>query len=169
MANTTTMAEPTRPLSIPRLIMAVLACQAAGGLGAIFTAQSRSDWYPTLRKPPFNPPGSVFGPVWTLLYMLMGIAFDLVSRREANRGAVRQAQAIFGLQLILNTLWSALFFGRRSPLAALVEIILLWFAIVLTVVLFGRVSKLAALLLLPYLAWVSFAAVLNGAIWRLNA
>jgi tryptophan-rich sensory protein len=99
----------------------------------------------------------------------MGIAHYLVVREQADPRLARQAHIFYGLQLALNTLWSLIFFGRRSPLAALIEIVFLWIAIVLTIVTFARISPKAALLLMPYLLWVSFAALLNGAIWRLNA
>lgn len=153
---------------LPRFVVSLLAPLVAGGIGAGATAESVRTWYPTLRKPSFNPPNWIFGPVWTTLYLLMGIADFLVSRQVDGGQAIRQARLWYRVQLVLNTLWSILFFGRRSPLAALVEIVFLWIAIVLTIRAFARVSPRAALLLVPYLLWVSFAAVLNGAIWRLN-
>ena len=156
-------------IRLPKLIAMVLVCEAAGGLGAIATSKSVSTWYPTLEKPSFNPPDWIFGPVWTTLYALMGVALYRVSEaQEGEPGVVRMAQVLFGLQLGLNTLWSFLFFGRRSPLAALIEIVALWIAILATTLAFWRISRGAALLLLPYLAWVSFAAVLNFELWRRN-
>ncbi len=152
---------------LPRLLGALLPPLVAGGVGGLATARSVATWYPTLRKPWFNPPDWVFGPVWSLLYLLMGIADYLVSRRPDERG-VAGARRLYRLQLALNVLWSVLFFGRRAPLAALVEIVFLWVAIALTLRAFSRLSRVAALLLVPYLLWVSFAAVLTGAIWRLN-
>ena len=154
---------------LPRLLAAVLLCELAGVAGAAPTARGLATWYPTLRKPVFNPPGWVFGPVWTTLYALMGLALDLAAHAGGPARAQRLARACFGLQLGLNALWAPLFFGRRAPGAAFAEIVALWLAIVLTVVAFARLSRVAALALLPYLAWVSFAAALNGAIWRLNA
>ena len=153
---------------LPRFLVSVLAPLMAGGIGSVATANSLRTWYPALRKPSFNPPNWIFGPVWSTLYLLMGVAHYLVTRESPGEDLQRQARLWYWLQLGLNTAWSLLFFGRRSPLAALVEIVFLWGAIVVTVVTFARVSRTAALLLLPYLLWVSFAAVLNGAIWRLN-
>jgi tryptophan-rich sensory protein len=157
------------PEELPRFVGSLLLPVLAGGGGGIVTRESVQTWYPTLRKPSFNPPSWIFGPVWSTLYLLMGIAHYLVVREQADPRLARQAHIFYGLQLALNTLWSLIFFGRRSPLAALIEIVFLWIAIVLTIVTFARISPKAALLLMPYLLWVSFAALLNGAIWRLNA
>lgn len=141
----------------------VAACLAAGAVGGWATASSVADWYTTLRKPWFTPPSSVFGPVWTLLYILMGIAAWLVWETGERR-----AMLAFAAQLALNLVWSLLFFGARSPGLALIDIALLWLAIVVTIVMFARARPLAGWLMVPYLAWVSFAAALNAAIWRLN-
>jgi tryptophan-rich sensory protein len=157
----------TAPRAI-RLIGFVLGCEAAGGIGAIATAGSIDTWYRTLKKPDFNPPDWIFAPVWTLLYASMGVAASLISGSDADRHAVRRAEAVFAAQLALNTGWSFLFFGKRSPFVALIEIMLLWSAIMATILLFARISRPAALLLLPYLLWTTFAAVLNFSIWRLN-
>ena len=140
---------------------------AVGGVGGVATVRSLDTWYRTLRKPAWNPPDAVFGPVWTTLYLLMGIALAL-SRRAAGPEARRRVEGVFGLQLALNLSWIFAFFSARSARAAVVVIILLWAAIVATIVEFGRVHRLAALLLLPYLAWVTFAAVLNLEILRRN-
>ncbi len=153
---------------IARLIGAILLCEVAGGVGALATRTSIDNWYATLKKPSFNPPSALFGPVWTALYALMGIALHVVSRRGSGSKSLRLAYSAFGAQLALNAGWSFLFFGRRSPLYAFVEIVLLWAAIVLTVIAFFRISKPAGLLLLPYLLWTTFAAALNFSIWRLN-
>ena len=158
----------TKRADVLKLVLAVAGCEVAGGVGALTIGNAVDTWYPTLRKPPYNPPPWVFGPVWTLLYALMGGALHIVSARGQEQPAVRQAQALFAVQLALNVIWTYLFFGRRSPAFALVEIVFLWVAIVLTVGTFLRVSRVAALLLLPYLAWVSFATALNLSIWRLN-
>jgi translocator protein len=123
-------------------------------------------WYATLEQPAWAPPNWVFGPVWTALYLSMGLAAWLVWRQ---RGLDRAAHGIYLVQLTLNAMWSWIFFGLQSPGLAFAEILLLWMAIVATVTLFWRVRPLAGGLLLPYLGWVSFAAVLNGTIWRLNA
>lgn len=150
------------------LIGFVVLCLAAGGIGSIFTAQSVGDWYVALRKPSFNPPSWVFGPVWTALYIAMGVAAWLVWRRQGAPG-VWTALAVFGVQLALNVLWSYLFFGLRLPGVAFAEILVLWAAILATILLFRPISPLAAWLLVPYLAWVSFASLLNFSLWRLNA
>ncbi|MCE9644074.1 tryptophan-rich sensory protein [Candidatus Parcubacteria bacterium] len=143
----------------------VALAQGAGILGSLFTAPSIGTWYATLVRPELSPPNWVFAPVWTTLFLLMGIAAFLVWR-QGRKGRV--ALGIFLLQLVLNTLWSILFFGLQSPGAALVDIVFLWLAIVATIIAFARVSTPAAWLLAPYIAWVSFAAYLNYAIWTLN-
>jgi tryptophan-rich sensory protein len=156
----------------PRLIGAILACQAAGGVGAIATSDGVKSWYPRLRKPDFTPPSGVFGPVWTTLYLLMGIAeYVMATRAERDRvdsALVAQAHSLFAAQLVLNAGWSFLFFKLRRPFTALIELLLLWVAIILTILAFARISRLAALLLVPYLLWTTFAAALNGSIWWLN-
>lgn len=140
-----------------------------GGIGGIFTAQSvGSDWYARLVKPAWNPPRWVFSPVWTTLYVLMGTAAWLVWRARRWRRA-RAATVLFFVQLGLNALWSALFFGLRSPGWALLELLCLWAAVLATTVLFWRIRPLAGVLLLPYLAWTTFAGFLNYAIWRMNS
>ncbi len=145
----------------------VVGCVLVGALGAFATASSVATWYPTLTKPSWTPPDAWFGPVWTALYVAMGVAAWLVWRaREWNE--TRTPLVLFAVQLALNAAWSFLFFGLRSPGLALVEIVALWVAIVATLLAFGRVSRLAAWLLTPYLAWVSFAMALNLAIWTLN-
>jgi translocator protein len=154
--------------AIPKLVAAILVCEAAGGVGALATRDAIDGWYSTLRKPAFNPPNWVFGPVWTALYMLMGIALYRISTDGGKDSAIRRAQGLFAAQLALNAGWSFLFFGRRSPLYALVEIVLLWMTILFTIAAFFRISKFAGLLLVPYLLWTTFAAVLNLSIWRLN-
>ncbi|MFC1660693.1 TspO/MBR family protein [Gemmatimonadota bacterium] len=154
--------------NLARLVIAVTIPLAVGGLSGFATARGVQDWYPTLIKPPFNPPAWVFGPVWTLLYLMMGIAAFLVWQKGWDSGVVRAALALFAIQLILNGLWSVLFFGIRSPGMAFVDILLLWASIGATLVLFWRVTPVAGMLLLPYEAWVTFAAVLNGSIWMLN-
>lgn len=152
-----------------RLAACILVCQAAGAIGSVFTVTSLDSWYASLVKPSFNPPGWVFGPVWTTLYTLMGIAAWLVWRRgDLSSPPVRNALFLFAVQLALNTLWSALFFGLKSPLLALVGIVALMAAILATIVAFKPISPAAAWLMTPYLAWVAFASILNAAIWRLN-
>ncbi len=156
-------------IHLPKLVALILGCEAAGAISGIATREGIETWYRTIKKPSFTPPDAVFGPVWTLLYGLMGTAlYFVVQTSPAGRGVARLAKVLFVLQLGLNMLWSFIFFGRRSPLGALIEIVLLWIAIVATVLAFWKVSRLASLLLLPYLLWVSFAAALNLQIWRLN-
>jgi len=139
-----------------------------GGLSGFATARGVEVWYPTLVKPSFNPPSWVFGPVWTFLYMTMGVAFFLVWRQGPDTQGVRMAMAVFLGQLVLNGLWSVLFFGMQMPGVALLDIIALWVMIGVTTVLFWRLQPAAGILMLPYLLWVSFAAVLNASLWHLN-
>ena len=153
---------------IIKLVIALVICQLAGVIGSLFTAPAIGTWYAALEKPAFTPPNWIFSPVWISLYVLMGIAAFLVWNKGFSARGVKPALAFFGAQLVLNTLWSILFFGCRSPFLAFVEIVALWLAIAVTVATFYRVSKPAALLLVPYLLWVSFAAALNFAIFRLN-
>lgn len=142
------------------------ACFATAAVGGIATSTSVSTWYQGLNKPSWNPPSWVFGPVWTLLYILMAVAMWLVWRTDSpNR---TPAATLFVIQLILNALWSWLFFGWRMPGAAAVEIVVLWVVIAATTLIFARTSGVAAALMLPYLVWVAFASVLNFTIWRLN-
>ena len=151
-----------------KLFLSLLLCQSAGFIGALFTTPNIPVWYNSLVKPGFTPPGTVFGPVWTALYLLMGIAFYLVWIKGLNDNRVKAAAIVFLVQLFLNILWSIVFFGLRSPLGGVVVIVLLWFAILLTIYRFYYVSIPAAFLLAPYLLWVSFAAVLNFSIAALN-
>lgn len=153
---------------VPRLLLSVLLPLAIGAAAGWATAQGVRDWYPTLIKPPFNPPSWVFGPVWTLLYILMGIAFFLVWMRKEESPLAGRAMAVWGVQLVLNFLWSFFFFWGRAPGWALLEILVLLAALVWTVALFFRVSRWAGWLMTPYLAWVTFASVLNASIWILN-
>jgi tryptophan-rich sensory protein len=152
---------------LAELLVAILVCELAGLIGSLFTFASIPTWYASLVKPALNPPSWVFGPVWTTLYAMMGVSVFLVWQRRQAKGA-DQALTAFALQLVLNALWSVLFFGLRNAGLALIEIVMMWLAIAWTIVLFHRLSKPAAYLLLPYLAWVSFASYLNAAIWFLN-
>lgn len=158
-----------------RLIGFIVLSEAAGIAGSVFTAPAIGSWYATLTRPMFSPPNWIFAPVWTTLYFLMGIAAFLVWKQHSHTlesvrvlWARRIGLVLFFVQLALNVLWSVLFFGLHSPLAGLVCIALLWLAILAMIVFFARVSKPAAWLLAPYIAWVSFAAYLNYAIWILN-
>jgi benzodiazapine receptor len=155
--------------SLFKLVIAILVCELAGILGSAFTFSEIPTWYVTLAKPALNPPSSVFGPVWTTLYALMGIASFLVWKKGFDRKDVRKALSVFGLQLVLNAAWSIIFFGLHSPAWALVNIVALWLAIAWTIVLFYRISRAAGWLLVPYIVWVSFATYLNYSIWILNS
>ena len=157
-----------RLIDILKLVVALLACQAAGVVGSVFTASGVGTWYAAINKPAFTPPSSVFAPVWITLYVLMGISAFMVWRIGLQDPRVRIGLIVFLIQLILNTAWSAAFFGARSPRAGLVVITSLWIMILVNIVLFMRVSRPAGLLLVPYLAWVGFAGVLNMSIWLLN-
>ncbi len=152
--------------SIKKLVFSIIICQLAGIVGSIFTVSSIPDWYIYLNKPSFNPPSFVFAPVWTLLYTMMGIAVYKIWISK-NRKSITPL-VIFDIQLILNALWSILFFGFRNPFYAFVDIILLWIFIVLTIWQFAKVDRKAAYLLIPYIFWVSFAVVLNYSIWKIN-
>jgi tryptophan-rich sensory protein len=151
-----------------KLVIAVAVPLAVGGLSGFATAGGVATWYPTLVKPAFNPPAWVFGPVWTALYLTMGVAAFLVWKRGVDSAGVGVAMTAFAVQLVINGLWSVLFFGLQAPGLAFVDIVALWLAIGATVFLFWRVVPVAGWLMLPYWAWVSFAAVLNGSIWILN-
>ena len=157
----------TRVRSLAALIVATATCLVVGVSGSLVTATSVREWYPFIQKPWWTPPSAVFGPVWTVLYLLMGVSAWLIWR-DAEGNARRSALLIFVTQLVLNGTWSYLFFGLRSPGWGALEIVLLWCSIVATMLAFARISRLAAGLLLPYLLWVSYAAALNFAIWNLN-
>ena len=155
-------------MKVIKLISSIVICQAAGVIGSLFTTPAIPTWYASIEKPSFTPPNSLFGPVWTMLFLLMGIAIFLVWREGLSDRNVRNTFTLFIVQLVLNVLWSAAFFGLRSPLAGLVVIIVLWAAILLTIIRFFAISTTAGALLIPYIAWVSYAAVLNGALYILN-
>lgn len=147
----------------------VVACLTIGFLGSLITQQSVTTWYPTLEKPFFNPPNWLFAPVWTILYILMGIAAGLIwNKIEVEKEAVKKALLFFIVQLLLNLFWSYLFFGLKNILLASVEIVILWLIIFETYVLFKRIEPKAGYLLLPYLAWTTFAAILTFSIYYLN-
>ncbi len=149
------------------LVLLVGLCLGVGGLGGAVTAESVTTWYATLNKPSFNPPNWIFGPVWTALYILMGVAAWRVWR-AADRDTARGPLAVFALQLAVNLGWSVAFFGLRNPGLAVVVILLLDLLVLATALMFRRIDRLAAWLLVPYLAWISFATLLNVTIWRLN-
>ena len=160
--------QSSRWRDVVKLVVSIVACQGAGLVGSVFTFPSIGTWYASLVKPPFNPPNWVFGPVWGTLYTLMGISAFLVWRHGLKDRRVRIALSIFLAQLILNSLWSIVFFGAHSLLGGLPIIVLLWVAILLCILTFWRISKAASALLIPYILWVSFATVLNFSLWRLN-
>ena len=150
--------------NLGRITLAIIICQLAGAIGSIFTLRSVSTWYLELIKPSFNPPNWIFAPVWTTLFLLMGISLYLIWSSKDNKLSLRW----FVIHLLLNVAWSALFFGLRLPLLALIEIILLWIAIFFTIKESYIISRISAYLLIPYLLWVSFASILNLAIVLLN-
>jgi len=154
--------------NIAKLVLTIVICQSAGIIGSIFTSTSVQTWYVKLQLPSFAPPGWFIGTIWIILYTLMGISLYLVWNKGLRNKLVKNSLYLFGLQLILNALWSFLFFGLQSPLFGLVEIIFLWVFIALTILKFYRTSKTAAYLLIPYIVWVSVALMLNFYIWRLN-
>jgi benzodiazapine receptor len=158
----------TRPNQWLVLFGFVVLCLAAGGVGGLAVSQAIVDWYPTLNKPSWNPPSWVFGPVWTVLYVLMAIAAWLVWKKDVRLSGVRVALMLFFAQLVFNCLWSFAFFKLRSPAIGLVDIVILLALLLLTTRAFFNQSKAAGVLLLPYVAWASFATVLNFTIWRLN-
>lgn len=151
-----------------RLVVAVALCELAGIIGSLFTTPSIPGWYAGLIKPSFNPPNWVFAPVWTTLYALMGIAAWLVYEKRRAGIDVKRALSVFAAQLIVNVLWSIMFFGAHQILGAFVLIVALWILIAATIQLFWKVVKPAALLLVPYILWVSFAAALNATLYALN-
>ncbi|MBI2273358.1 MAG: tryptophan-rich sensory protein [Bacteroidetes bacterium] len=150
-----------------KLVVSVLFTVGIGSLGGIFTISEIPGWYAGLQKPSFNPPNWIFGPVWSMLYLLMGISFYLVWKQPVS--TVRNVGlTLFVIQFILNFCWSILFFNQHMIAAALLEMVFLWIFILLTMIWFAKLSPTASWLLLPYLGWVSFATVLTAAIWKLN-
>ena len=154
--------------NITKLIISIVICQLAGVIGSFFTMDAIPVWYDTLAKPSFNPPSSVFGPVWIFLYLLMGISLFLVWKEDLKNKHVKTAFMIFMIQLVFNSAWSIVFFGMRSTAGGLVVIIILWILILITTLKFMKISKTAGMLLVPYLLWVTFAAILNYSIFTLN-
>lgn len=160
--------EKTFASRMVKLVLCLVISLSAGLIGGIFTSSAITGWYSTLLKPGFNPPNWLFGPVWTILYLMMGLALFLIIDSGERQYKIKSASGIFLLQLVLNLLWSLIFFGLKRPDLAFGEILLLWLAILWTIVSFRKISRQAALLLIPYLAWVTFAALLNFSLWRLN-
>ena len=151
-----------------KLAGSILVCLLAGFVGQFFTFPSIATWYARLNKPPLNPPNWIFGPVWTLLYILMAVALYLVISDKKKWSDISEGVYSFALQLVLNSYWSIIFFGYHLPLLAAVELAALWCAILATIILFYQTSKTATWLMVPYILWVSFAGYLNIAIWWLN-
>jgi tryptophan-rich sensory protein len=151
-----------------KLVIAIVVSALAGVVGSFFTTSAIPSWYSEIIKPVLNPPGWIFGPVWTALYILMGIAAYLVWKNGWEKSDVRTALGVFGIQLILNATWSIIFFGLQNPGAAFIEILSLWLTILATIIAFSKISRQAAWLLAPYIVWVTFAAYLNYSIWFLN-
>lgn len=160
--------ERTKAREILEAVVSIIVCQGAGLIGSIATFPAIPTWYASLEKPPFNPPNWVFGPVWTTLYALMGISAFLVWRKGIRDRQVKIAIGIFAAQLVLNVLWSVTFFGLQMLLGGLIVILILWVTILLSIITFFRISKTGAVLLIPYIIWVSFATLLNLSLWRLN-
>lgn len=152
-----------------KIAIALIVCLLVGYSASVVTRPSVESWYPTLIKPIFNPPNWIFMPMWTLLYILMAVAAGLVwDKIKEQNEEVKKALAFFLIQLTLNAIWSYLFFGLKNPMLALIEIALLWLMIYETYIKFVKINKIAGYLLIPYLAWVSFAVILNASIWWLN-
>lgn len=152
-----------------KVLVFVATCLVVGYLSSIVTRSSITTWYPYIEKPSFNPPNWIFGPIWTMLYVFMGVAAGLVwDKIDLKRDEVKKALIYFTIQLALNALWSFLFFGLKNPMLAMIEIVLLWLMIYETYVKFGKLDKIAGYLFIPYLLWVSFASILNASIWWLN-
>lgn len=149
-------------------LFSIVLAQGIGGLGALFTSSKIATWYETLLKPTWTPPGWVFGPIWTTLYLLMAIAAARIWNVRGSSALVRGALVLYGLQLLLNLLWSVLFFGLESPAIGLLGIVLLWIVIVATIIVFWRIDTISGVLLLPYIVWVSIAMTLNYRIFVLN-
>ncbi|MBN8687901.1 MAG: tryptophan-rich sensory protein [Chitinophagales bacterium] len=139
-----------------------------GGISGYFTVSGVESWYLTLQKPSWNPPNWIFGPVWTTLYVMMGIALFLVWKEDTSSELKAIAVILFAVQLLLNFFWSFIFFKLEQPGWAFVEILVLWLMLLACIFAFGQVNKTAAWLLVPYISWVSFATILNGTIWKLN-
>jgi tryptophan-rich sensory protein len=154
---------------ISKILVVVVTCLVVGYFSGLVTRSAITTWYPTLVKPSFNPPNWIFAPVWSMLYIMMGVAAGLVwNRIDFEKENVKKALIFFAIQLALNTLWSYLFFGLKNPMLAGVEVVLLWLMIFETYSKFVKINKIAGYLFIPYLLWVSFAAVLNISIWWLN-
>jgi translocator protein len=154
-------------MDILKLVISIVICEFAGIIGSFFTMKSIPNWYKKIKKPSFNPPNWIFGPVWTLLYFLMGISLYLIWNSNKNLD-ISLAVIIFSIQLILNIAWSMIFFKLKSPKYAFIEIIFLFISILATIIIFYQISRIASYMLIPYILWVSFASILNFYVWILN-
>ncbi len=153
---------------VAKIIISIAICLGIGLIGSIFTVSSIPSWYAGINKPPFSPPNYLFAPVWTILYILMGISLGLIWSKGLKAQKAREAVYLFGIQLFLNGIWSPIFFGFKNIFLALVVIIFMWFYILRTILAFRKINKMSSYLLYPYIAWVSFATILNFSIWILN-
>ena len=151
-----------------KLIISVAIPLLVGAIAGFFTSNAVNGWYAVANKPSFNPPNWVFAPAWTTLYILMGIALYIVWKSDSDKSVKQTAIILFAVQLALNFAWSFIFFYAQRPGWAFVEIVLLWIMIFMTIISFGKISSAAAWLLVPYISWVSFAALLNFYFWRIN-
>ena len=162
------MARPANLSSIWKLVISVLICEVTGIISGWISSAEMNTWYATLNKPSWNPPGYIFGPVWTSLYLLMGISLWLVWKSNALESRKLYAELLFALQLFLNFWWSVIFFKFHSPGWAMVDISFMLITILITIFSFAPISKLASWLMVPYISWVSFASMLNYTVWILN-
>ncbi len=153
---------------LSKFLIAVVGCELVGITATPFTLSAIPTWYQTLQRPPFSPPDWIFGPVWTILYFLMGVAAYLVWIKGLEKKAVKKALSFFIAQLVFNFLWSILFFGLHSKVLGLIDILILWSLILITIIRFHKISKTASYLLVPYILWVTFATILNLSIVLLN-
>jgi tryptophan-rich sensory protein len=151
-----------------KLFISIAITLLVGAIAGYFTTSGVNGWYAVANKPSFNPPNWLFAPVWTALYIMMGIALYLVWSKDTSKDIKQTALVLFGMQLALNFAWSFIFFYAKQPGWAFIEIIMMWVAILLTIWWFGKISPLSAWLLVPYISWVSFASLLNFYIWKLN-
>lgn len=154
--------------NVIKLILSLALPFIVGAIGSMFTVSSIASWYDFLNKPWFTPPGWVFGPAWSLLYILIGISFYLIWKRGIKTAQAKIAVGIFSLQIFFNGLWSILFFGLQSPILGLINILVLWLLILINIIQFYKLDKRAGLLLIPYICWVTFATLLNYFVWILN-
>lgn len=155
-------------ISYPKLILSIILIEIIGSIGAIATTPAIPGWYSSLVKPFFTPPSWVFGPVWTSLFFLMGFALYLVWQEGIEKRPVRLAIIAFSIQMVLNVLWTFLFFGMQNPFFALIEIFILWIAILFVIIKFYKVSRPAAYMMIPYICWVTIATALNLGVYLLN-